>query len=190
MKDPGWSNLRPMPQRKRKNTSLGANTNTCKLKEKSSEFIRRRKERNLDSISASPSCIERDGNDAEVQKGKYCSKIKSISAKVNQVDVSSSREIATNSLPLGSDTDAEVVSVARPSGIHTQSHRTDKEKRFVCDVCGKDFSNKHNLHAHHREHTGEKLFVCPTCGKKFTQKSNLTTHLRTHTGEKPFSCHI
>ncbi|GBM92199.1 Histone-lysine N-methyltransferase PRDM9 [Araneus ventricosus] len=167
MKVPGWSNLRPMPQRKRKNTSLGANTNT-----------------------SSPTCIERDGNDAEVQKGKYCSKIKSISAKVNWVDVSSSSEIATNSLPLGSDTDAEAVSVAGPSGIHTQSHRTDKEKHFVCDVCGKDFSNKHNLHAHHREHTGEKLFVYPTCDRGFTHQTNLKTHLRTHTGEKPFVCHI
>ncbi|GBN39720.1 hypothetical protein AVEN_155180-1, partial [Araneus ventricosus] len=78
MKDPGRSNLRPMPQRKRKNTSFGANTNTCKMKGKSSAFISRRKDSYLDSISASPTCIERDGNDAEVQKGKYCSKIKSI----------------------------------------------------------------------------------------------------------------
>ncbi|GBN08709.1 Zinc finger protein 316 [Araneus ventricosus] len=192
MNVPGWSNLRPMPQRKRKNTSFGANTNTCKMKEKSSAFISRWKESYLDSISASPTCIERDGNNAEVQKWKYCSKIKSISAKFTQIDDRSTREIANNSIALGSDADA--VSVAGPLGIHTESHRTGKEKRLVCDACGrvfgkrKDFSYKHNLKTHHRTHTGEKPFVCPKCDKRFTQQSNLTTHLRTHTGKKPFAC--
>ncbi|GBM13827.1 hypothetical protein AVEN_44096-1 [Araneus ventricosus] len=131
IKDPGWSNSRPMPQRKRKNTSFGANTNTCKMKEKSSAFICLRKESYLDSISASPTCIERDGNKAEAQKGKYCSKIKSISAKVIQIDDSSSSEIANNSVADGSVADAEAVSVAGPSGIHTQSPRTGK-KKMLC----------------------------------------------------------
>ncbi|GBO02147.1 Histone-lysine N-methyltransferase PRDM9 [Araneus ventricosus] len=188
MKDPGWSNSRPMTQRKRKNTSFGANTNTCKMKEKSSAFISRRKGSYLDSISASPTCIERDGSNAEAQKGKKCSKIKSISAKVTQIDDSSSREIVTYTVALGSDADG--VSVAGPSGIHTQSHRTDNKKCFVCDVCGKGFGKKYHLQAHQRTHTDEKPFVCPMCGKRFTQQSNLTTHLRTHTGEKPFGCHI
>ncbi|GBN06871.1 Zinc finger protein 214 [Araneus ventricosus] len=189
MKDPGWSSLKPVSQRKRKNTSFGVNTNTCKMKQKSSAFICRRKERYLDSISASPTCIERDGNKAEAQKGKYCSKIKSISAKVIQIDDSSSSEIATNSLPLGSLPDAEAVSVAGPSGIHTQSRRTGNEKCFLCDFCEKDLDNKHNLNAHHRTHTGEKPFACSTCGKRFNKRGNLTTHFRTHTGEKPFACH-
>ncbi|GBM85229.1 hypothetical protein AVEN_220487-1 [Araneus ventricosus] len=109
MKDPEWSNSRPMPQRKRKNTSFGANTNTCKMTEKSSAFVCRRKESYLDSISASPTCIERDGSNAEAQKGKKCSKIKSISAKVTKIGNSSSTEIATNSLPLGSLADSETV---------------------------------------------------------------------------------
>ncbi|GBN06863.1 hypothetical protein AVEN_121423-1 [Araneus ventricosus] len=158
--DSEWCNLRPVRQMKRKNTSFGVNTNTCRKKEnKSSAFNRQRKRAYLDAISASPMCIERDGNNTESQKGKDYSKIKIISAKVTQVHDSSNSEIATNCLPLDSVSDAAAVSVAGPSGIHTQSHRTGKEKRFVCDFCGKDFSDKHNLYAHHRTHAGEKPFV-------------------------------
>ncbi|GBM62913.1 hypothetical protein AVEN_250792-1, partial [Araneus ventricosus] len=82
-KDSWRYNLGPVPQRKYKNTIFGADTNTCRKKEnKPSEFIRGREESYLHSISASPTCIERDGNNAEAQKGKDYSKIKSISAKV------------------------------------------------------------------------------------------------------------
>ncbi|GBM85228.1 Zinc finger protein 84 [Araneus ventricosus] len=117
-------------------------------------------------------------------------KIKSISDKFTRVDDSSSGEIATHSLPLFSLADAEVVSVAGPSGIHTQSHRSGKGKRFVCDECGKAFGENSNLKVHYRKHTGEKPSVCPRCDKKFRRKHHLNDYLRTHTGEKPFACHI
>ncbi|GBM83663.1 Zinc finger protein 614 [Araneus ventricosus] len=184
-----WCNLRPVNQMKRKNTSFGVNTNTCRKKEnKSSAFNRQRKRAYLDAISASQMCIERDGNNAEAQKVKDYSEIKCISAKVTKIGNSSTSEIATNSVALGSDSDA--VSVAGPSGIHSLSHKTGKGKRFVCDVCGKDFDNKRTRKVLHRTHTGEKPFVCPTCDKRFAQQGNLTTHLRTHTREKPFVCVI
>ncbi|GBN53946.1 Putative zinc finger and SCAN domain-containing protein 5C [Araneus ventricosus] len=187
--DSGLPILRPVKQMKRKNTSFGVNTNTCRKKEnKSSAFNRPRKWAYLDAISASPMCIERDGNNAEAQKGKDYSKIKSISAKITQIDDYSTSDISTNSVALGSLSDA--VSLPGPSGIHTQSHRSGKEKRFICDVCGKDFSSNYNLKVHLRTHAGEKPFECPTCDKRFTHQSHLKSHLRTHTGEKPFVCDI
>ncbi|GBM83664.1 Zinc finger protein 182 [Araneus ventricosus] len=188
-KDSGWCNLRPVPQMKYKNTSFRDDTITCREKEnKPSQFILGKRRNYFDSISASPTCIERDGNKAEEQKMKDFKKIRNLSAKVTQIDDSTCSEIATNSEALGSVADVKDVSVAGPSGIHTQSHRTAKEKCFACDVCGKVFGKKSNLHAHQRTHTGEKPFVCRNCDKRFTQKSQLTRHLRTHTGEKPFAC--
>ncbi|GBO30386.1 Zinc finger and SCAN domain-containing protein 5B [Araneus ventricosus] len=145
------------------------------------------KEINLDSISASQTCTEREGNKPEAQKVKENKKMRDLSAQVTQIHDSTSSEIITNSVALGSVADVEAVSVARPSGIHTQTHRTGKEKGFVCDVCGKCFGKKYHLQAHERTHTGEKPFECLTCEKRFTQPCVLTRHLRTHTGEKPYN---
>ncbi|GBM13818.1 Zinc finger protein 782 [Araneus ventricosus] len=148
------------------------------------------KEINLDSISASQTCTEREGNKPEGQKVKDNKKIRDLSAQVTQTDDSTSSEIAINSVALVSVTGVEAFSVAGPSGIHTQTHRTGKEKGFVCDVCGKCFGKKYHLQAHEIKHTGEKPFECLTCEKRFTQQGVLTRHLRTHTGEKPYDCKL
>ena len=60
------------------------------------------------------------------------------------------------------------------------------EKRFVCNLCGKDYSTagavKTHLHIHRGKHK------CPTCGKSFPSKFQVEVHMRIHTGEKPYVC--
>lgn len=63
--------------------------------------------------------------------------------------------------------------------IHFRIHTN--EKRFVCELCNKRFSEKCTLNKHLVRHAGEKSFICATCGKGFCDKSGLTTHLITHT---------
>lgn len=51
---------------------------------------------------------------------------------------------------------------------------------YVCEVCGKAFSQYGYLVVHRRAHTGERPYSCLICGKSFTQSGNLTVHKRTH----------
>jgi len=57
-----------------------------------------------------------------------------------------------------------------------------KEKRFVCEQCGKKFSFAQHLREHSYRHTNLKPYVCGIndCMEAFRHSSELSLHRRTH----------
>uniref|UniRef100_A0A8C4N9B7 C2H2-type domain-containing protein n=1 Tax=Eptatretus burgeri TaxID=7764 RepID=A0A8C4N9B7_EPTBU len=60
---------------------------------------------------------------------------------------------------------------------------------FLCDVCGKGFSQAGHCEQHERICRGERPYECTACTQAFSH-DNFLSHTRTHTGERPFLCDI
>ncbi|KAG0410009.1 hypothetical protein HPB47_012874 [Ixodes persulcatus] len=61
-------------------------------------------------------------------------------------------------------------------------------RAWKCDVCCKQFSQKHHLQTHLLCHSGLKRFECQVCHKAFKQQAHLNTHLLIHEGRRPHRC--
>ncbi|XP_041986007.1 zinc finger protein 250-like isoform X2 [Aricia agestis] len=73
----------------------------------------------------------------------------------------------------------------------TSQLQRHSDKRFSCNICSKEYSQKHNLVKHILTHGDYKPFSCNVCSKRFYQKENLDTHMRIHGGEKTvFKCDV
>jgi len=67
---------------------------------------------------------------------------------------------------------------------HMRVHMAHK-----CSVCKKSFSRSTTLHNHERYvHSNERPYQCPFCGKQFKIIYELKPHVRIHTDAKPYSC--
>ncbi|CRL05079.1 CLUMA_CG018267, isoform A [Clunio marinus] len=76
----------------------------------------------------------------------------------------------------------------RKGGVHQTS---TKSRQYLCEVCGKSYTQSSHLWQHLRFHQGVKPFECSYegCNRRFTIRPDLNDHIRKcHTGERPFLC--
>lgn len=66
--------------------------------------------------------------------------------------------------------------------------KNDEKETFHCESCSKLFISMASLEAHKR--TAHSLIVCDICGKQFSQKANLLKHKLIHLNKKPFQCRV
>lgn len=74
------------------------------------------------------------------------------------------------------------------SGLTRHSYTHSGDKPFKCHLCPKQYPTKYKLKEHIMRHEGIKNHVCPTCGLRKTTMHELRVHMNYHTREKTFPC--
>jgi len=57
---------------------------------------------------------------------------------------------------------------------------------YNCDICGASFARLECFNKHH--HQRDKTYLCSICGKTFGAKSARDLHERAHSGDKRYPC--
>ncbi|KAL7878082.1 hypothetical protein SRHO_G00047250 [Serrasalmus rhombeus] len=71
---------------------------------------------------------------------------------------------------------------------HMLTHRASMSPSYVCNQCGKKFTQACNLKVHQRIHQRDGLHLCSHCGKGYSSFSDLRKHRCSQAGDKPYSC--
>lgn len=85
----------------------------------------------------------------------------------------------------------QVLHSAKALLIHCRAHKSLKP--YVCETCGRSYSQTSHLWQHMRFHQGIKPFACPHdgCEARYTIRPDLKDHIRkVHTRERPFKCNV
>ncbi|KAF7399016.1 hypothetical protein HZH66_006913 [Vespula vulgaris] len=77
---------------------------------------------------------------------------------------------------------------------HEQSHLPDDQRTHTCDVCQKTFLHATDLSLHKKYHDPDKKFDCEVCGREFNRLNNLQRHMMVHqqqgANEEILSCDV
>ncbi|XP_016912545.1 zinc finger protein 62 isoform X1 [Apis cerana] len=77
---------------------------------------------------------------------------------------------------------------------HEQSHLAGDQRTHTCDVCHKSFLHATDLSLHKKYHDPDKKFDCNVCGREFNRLNNLQRHMMVHqqqgANEEILSCDV
>uniref|UniRef100_A0A1B0CGR0 C2H2-type domain-containing protein n=2 Tax=Lutzomyia longipalpis TaxID=7200 RepID=A0A1B0CGR0_LUTLO len=86
---------------------------------------------------------------------------------------------------------SDSAALRREASAEAQKDLAPKDRQYLCDVCGKSYTQSSHLWQHLRFHRGVKPFMCREdgCNRRFTIRPDLNDHIRKcHTGERPYHC--
>lgn len=63
---------------------------------------------------------------------------------------------------------------------HELSHRAAEQRHHACDVCHKTFISSVDLNVHLKTHDPDRKFDCEVCGREFNRVNNLQRHMMVH----------
>ncbi|XP_046421599.1 zinc finger protein 37-like isoform X6 [Neodiprion fabricii] len=63
---------------------------------------------------------------------------------------------------------------------HEQSHLAGEQRTHTCDICHKAFMHASDLALHKKNHDPERKFDCEVCGREFNRLNNLQRHMMVH----------
>lgn len=84
----------------------------------------------------------------------------------------------------------EIVLFKDKSDGRNKPYKADSDKRHMCDICHKTFTQPQTMNRHKKIHSRDSQpgKSCNFCDRVFLRSDDLRRHIRTHTNERPYAC--